>query len=115
MEPAVRSGPAAAVGKPPGQPRPAVAPAASVPAPSPRQAGPTAARAEGGLRPSYAQFVVDPSTDRVLVRIVDATTGVVIREIPPEEMRRVAESLREYAQVLARQRGARTSPLGPTS
>ncbi|MCC6174439.1 MAG: flagellar protein FlaG [Chloroflexi bacterium] len=61
-----------------------------------------AARATGGpYPPSYAHFAFNEKTQQVSIKIVDARTDEVIREIPPERVQRIAEEL----QVLAR-RGA---------
>jgi len=37
-------------------------------------------------------FDVDPVTQKIIVRLVDPETNEVLREIPPEEMRRVLNS-----------------------
>ena len=79
----------------------------SSPAAAPRpSAGDPAIGAEtasgGSLRAASVQFVVEPDSDRVRMRIVDPTTQEVIREIPSEETARVARALREYAEQLAR-------------
>ena len=63
-----------------------------------------AVSAEGSMRAAYTQFLVDPATNRIRVRIRDAVTDEVIREIPAEEVERVAASLRAYSETLARRR-----------
>jgi flagellar protein FlaG len=41
-------------------------------------------------------FRVDDTLDRVVVSIVDADSGAVLRQIPPEEVMRVAQNLQRY-------------------
>jgi FlaG protein len=60
----------------------------------------------GHLRPAYAQYVVDPETHEVSVRIRDAATDEVIRQIPSAEVSAVEKALRDYAEALARQHAA---------
>ncbi len=76
---------------------------------TPREVAGTATTS-GSIRAAYAQFVVDPSTDRVHIRIIDSKTDEVIREIPSEETERIAESLRAYAARLARSRAVAHDP-----
>ena len=45
---------------------------------------------------AYAKFVVEPKTRMVSIRIIDATTEEVIREIPPDVVLRYAEELESY-------------------
>lgn len=61
---------------------------------------------EGLLFNAYAEFAVDPETNRVQVKIIDPSTQQVIREIPSEEVSRVARYVREYSAALARLRNA---------
>ena len=42
---------------------------------------------------SYAQFSINPKTQRLSIKIVDAVTDEVIREIPPDDVQRIAEDL----------------------
>ena len=42
---------------------------------------------------SYAQFSINPETQRLSIKIVDAATNEVIREIPPEQVERIADDL----------------------
>ena len=37
------------------------------------------------------QFEIDKDTDKVIVKVVDQTNGVVIRQIPTEEVVRIAK------------------------
>lgn len=72
------------------------------------QAARSAAASTAGarMRSAYAEFTVNHETHHVSVRIVDANTKEVIREVPPEETQRMAEALREYAAKLAQRRAA---------
>ncbi len=83
-------------------------PRSDVPAPAPAtpsfQAERAATSAVASIRQAYAQFVVDPTSDRVQVRIVDSATNEVIREIPSDEIEKVAETMREYARAIERRR-----------
>jgi uncharacterized FlaG/YvyC family protein len=51
---------------------------------------------------AYAQFIVQPKTGVVSIKIIDAATNEVIREIPPEVVLQYAEELESY--LAARQR-----------
>ena len=42
---------------------------------------------------SYARFSINPDTQKLSIKIVDAVTDEVIREIPPEQVQRIAEDL----------------------
>ncbi len=105
----------------PVEPAPRIAGAASepragapVPAPGPAvpRAEHAAASAVSAIRQAYAEFIVDPSSDRVRVRIIDSATNEVIREIPPDEMEKVAQGLRDYAQAAQHRRAAANHPNG---
>ena len=39
------------------------------------------------------QFEVDRDTDKVIVKVVDQTNGIVIRQIPTEEVVRIAKAM----------------------
>lgn len=41
------------------------------------------------------EFTVDEVTNRTIIRVKNAETGEMIREIPPEELNHIARSLRE--------------------
>lgn len=43
------------------------------------------------IRSISLQFEVDKDTDKVIVKVVDQTNGVVIRQIPTEEVVRIAK------------------------
>ena len=72
---------------------------------------PPAATTGGHLRAAYAQFVVDPDTRDVVVRIRDAATDEVLSELPSKEIQAMTRNLKEYAETLARRRAAQ--PPGP--
>ena len=46
---------------------------------------------------SYARFSIDAETQQLSIKIVDAVTDQVIREIPAEEVQRIAEDLQSLA------------------
>lgn len=46
---------------------------------------------------SYARFAIDNETQKLSIKIVDAVTNEVIREIPPEQVQRIAEDLQSVA------------------
>lgn len=46
---------------------------------------------------SYARFAIDAKTQKLSIAIVDAVTDEVIREIPPEQVQRIAEDLQSLA------------------
>ena len=43
------------------------------------------------MRSISVQFEIDKDTDKVIVKVVDQTNGVVIRQIPTEEVVRIAK------------------------
>ena len=45
-------------------------------------------------------FSIDKDLDKVIVKVKDRDTGKVIRQIPPEEMLRIAKSLEELSGLL---------------
>lgn len=53
--------------------------------------------------PNSLQFSVDDSTGKTIVRISDAETGEMIRQIPSEEMLDIARSLDKMQGMLLRQ------------
>lgn len=61
-----------------------------------------AAATDGQLQNAYAQFVFDPHTGEVVVRIRDTATDRVLDELPSREMQALSRNLREYAEMLAR-------------
>jgi FlaG protein len=72
---------------------------------------PVAATA-GHLRAAYTQFVVDPETHDVSVRVRDAATDEVIRQIPAAEVEAITKALRQYAQALALRHAAAQAKAG---
>lgn len=62
----------------------------------------TAATTGGQLQPAYAQFVVDPDTHDVLLRVRDGTTNRILQEFPSAELQAMSRNLTEYADMLAR-------------
>lgn len=57
-----------------------------------------------GLRAAYAQFVVNPETNDVVIRIKDSATGQVLRELPSPEVEAMREYLNSYFQKLNQHR-----------
>lgn len=53
--------------------------------------------------PNSLQFSVDEATGKTVVKITDATTGETIRQIPAEELLRIARSLDKLQGMLLRQ------------
>jgi flagellar protein FlaG len=49
------------------------------------------------------QFEIDQETDKVIVKVVDQTNGVVIRQIPTEEVVRIAKLMGQAPGLLVRQ------------
>jgi len=41
------------------------------------------------------QFVVDRSSNEIIVKVIDKDTDKVLKEIPPEELQRLHENLKE--------------------
>jgi hypothetical protein len=66
----------------------------------------TAAATGGGLPAAYAQFVVNPDTNEVVMRIMDSATDAVLNEYPSKEVQAMSKHLRDYATTLARHRAA---------
>ena len=60
---------------------------------------------------SYARFSINAETQKLSIKIVDAVTDEVIREIPPEQVQRIAEDL----QSLARRAAIGKKPAGTSS
>lgn len=56
------------------------------------------------LRPYGVEFELDEGTTRVVTRLVDRESGEVIRQIPAEEVLRVAERIEELRGGLIQQR-----------
>jgi hypothetical protein len=60
-------------------------------------AGSQAHARDAAFPTSYARFAINPETQRLSIKIVDAVTNEVIREIPPEQVERIAEDLQTLA------------------
>jgi FlaG protein len=67
---------------------------------------------EGQLRSAYAEFLLDPQTHDVVVRIRDAATGRVLDELPSKEVQAVQKAMAEYAEKMARHRAAMQASAG---
>jgi hypothetical protein len=50
-----------------------------------------ASEVSGGLKQTFARFVVDHETHEVSVEIVDSANNQVVRSIPNDELRRMAQ------------------------
>src|SRR2546428_12223872 len=73
----------------------------------------TAAATTGGsLHAAYAQFVVNPDTHDVVIRIRDSASDQVLSETPSPEVERMAKYLKDYANTLARHRAALRGSVG---
>ncbi len=46
------------------------------------------------------RFSVDEETDRTVIKVIDSETDEVIRQIPSEEILRIAESLEKFSGIL---------------
>jgi hypothetical protein len=90
---AVRSEAAQVVRPLPGSPR---SPDAATEAESDPGATKEAAR-DAAFPTTYARFSINPETQRLSIKIVDAVTDEVIREIPPEQVQRIADDLQSLA------------------
>jgi hypothetical protein len=88
--------------------RSSLAPGTRSPAPA---LSTVAATTSGGLRAAYAQFVIDPDTHDVVVRVRDSATDALIDETPSKEIQQMHKFLKDYAQTLSRRKTA----LGVTS
>jgi flagellar protein FlaG len=75
--------------------------AANVPEPRPAYSRESLERSAEILEQTFRlfnkrlQFSVNEEIDRVIVKVVDATTDKVIKEIPPEEMQRLIARIKE--------------------
>jgi len=70
--------------------------------PSPEQVKTAVEQLNKAMRQSSRnlEFSVDESTNRVVVRMTDATTGEVIRQIPSEETLAIARAIGDFQQGL---------------
>lgn len=67
----------------------------------------------GGLRAAYAQFVVNPDTNDVVIRIKDSATNEVLRELPSPEVEAMRAHLNTYVQKLSQHRASHLMPQAP--
>lgn len=95
-------------------PQPAARAAAAVPEPVPQQtpqpeqvrkAVETMKQLVEAKAPNSLSFSVDDSTGKTIVRITDAQTGEMIRQIPSEEMLEIARSLDKMQGMLLQEQG----------
>ncbi|HZV54878.1 MAG TPA: flagellar protein FlaG [Rhodocyclaceae bacterium] len=70
----------------------------ATPEPSPQQLKQAVDGINLALQPtnSNLEFNIDPGTKRLVVRVVDKTTGDVIRQFPSKEILAIAESIGQY-------------------
>jgi len=61
-----------------------------------------AASTTGHLQNAYAQYLVDPDTNDVVLRIRDASTDRILTELPSREVRAMNRHMKEYADMLTR-------------
>jgi hypothetical protein len=69
------------------------------PRPDPSEHDRMEVHVDGVARRAYAQFMAHPKTGQVSIKIIDADTQQVIREIPSEDVIRLAEELQRYWEV----------------
>jgi FlaG protein len=85
--------------------------ARGAPAPGPRNpsghAEGVAAVTGGSLSAAYAEFVVNPDTHDVVIRIRELGTDRIINQYPSREVEAMSAYMRQYAETLARMRAAR--------
>jgi flagellar protein FlaG len=62
-----------------------------------------------GVASNHFDVQADPVTKEIVIRVVDANTGQVIRQIPSEEMLRMAQAI---AQQIASQSAKRSNESG---
>jgi len=89
--------PAAAVPQPDATPQTSSSNSAAS-APSTQQVQEAAKLLERYVQPkaNALQFSVDSSTGSTVVRVVDSSTGDLVRQIPSEEVIRIAESIDQF-------------------
>jgi flagellar protein FlaG len=76
----------------------AQAPAPVRPPPSRQQVEAAVEAINRSLQPSNnaLSFSVDQNSDRIVVKVVDSTSGETLRQIPSEEVLAIAESIDRY-------------------
>jgi len=65
------------------------------PLPDPKPSVEVHVSTEHATSNSYFAIQVDPGTKEIVVKLIDETTGSVIRQIPAEEMLRIAHAISE--------------------
>lgn len=73
-----------------------VAPQPAAPARAEIEAAVDSANGAQNMAAHNLMFRVDEQTERVVIKVVDKETGETVREIPPEEMLAIAESIERY-------------------
>lgn len=56
----------------------------------------------GGLSPAYAEVLVDPHTDALVIRIRSGASNTLLEELDAPELDRLSHQLRTYSAMLAR-------------
>ena len=80
-----------------GRPLPGSTGPSDAPTDAERLPGTREPRRDAAFPSSYARFSINPDTQKLSIKIVDAVTDEVIREIPPEQVQRIAEDLQSLA------------------
>jgi uncharacterized FlaG/YvyC family protein len=60
---------------------------------------------QSALAQTYVRFIIDNDSHRVRVQVLDSSNDEVIREIPPEDLVKMAADLRAYNQSVVDHRG----------
>jgi len=94
--------PQAVAVRPPPTPQPPSAPVQAAPAPSAAALMEAVARTRAAVREvaSSLEFSVDGDTGKTVVRVVDASTQELIRQIPSEEMLSIARNMDRFEGLL---------------
>lgn len=65
--------------------------------PRAKDARPKDAASDAAFPQSYARFSINEHTHRISIKIIDAVTDEVLREIPADDVDRIAEDLQALA------------------
>jgi hypothetical protein len=68
-----------------------------------------AASTGGNLSPAVAQFVINPDTHDVVIRVTDPGSGQVLMEYPSQQVEAIAKYMKQYADTAARHRASRSA------
>jgi flagellar protein FlaG len=79
------------------RPLPGATGSSDAPADAERLPGAREPHRDAAFPSSYARFSINPDTQKLSIKIVDAVTDEVIREIPSEQVQRIAEDLQSLA------------------